>query len=77
MEFREASRAFFEQVRANHFELISSGLVVDELAEAPQEVRSFFRELAGYVHIEDISVEAIQQRDAYLAGGHCRPCFAG
>lgn len=73
IEFREASRAFFEQVRANHFELISSGLVVDELAEAPQEVRSFFRELAGHVRIEDISLEAIQLRDAYLAAGIVGP----
>jgi predicted nucleic acid-binding protein len=37
-EFHEASLAFFDQVRDTRFELVSSGLVVDELAEAPEEV---------------------------------------
>jgi hypothetical protein len=66
-EFAIPSHAFFEQVRENRFELISSALVVDELAGAPERVRSFFRALAGQIHIEAISTEAVELRDAYLA----------
>lgn len=72
-EFREASLAFFDQVRDTRFELISSGLVVDELGEAPREVRRFFRGLKEHVYIEDISTEAIQLRDAYLEAGIIGP----
>ena len=72
-EFAIASQAFFEQVRRDGFELVSSGLVVDELAEAPKRVRGFFRELAGHIHIEDISAEAVQLGDAYLAAGIVGP----
>jgi predicted nucleic acid-binding protein len=72
-EFATASQAFFDQVRGNRFHLISSALVVDELAEAPARVRSFFRELAGYIHIETISTEAVELRDAYLAAGIVGP----
>lgn len=71
--FAEPSRVFFEQVRCNRFELISSALVVDELAAAPHKVRTFFLDLAGYVHIKAISREAIQLRDAYLAAGIVGP----
>jgi len=72
-EFATASQAFFDQVRGNRFDLISSALVVDELAEAPERVRSFFRKLAGHIHIEAISTEAVQLRDAYLAAGIVGP----
>jgi hypothetical protein len=71
--FAFPSRAFFDQVRRNRFELISSALVVDELAEAPEKVRGFFRELAGHVDIQPISTEAVQLRDAYLAAGIVGP----
>ena len=72
-EFAIASQRFFEQVRRNRFELISSALVVDEPAEAPDRVRSFFRELAAHIDVEDISTEAVQLRDAYLAAGIVGP----
>ena len=68
-EFAVSSQAFFEQARGDRFDLVSSALVVDELAEAPEQVRAFFRDLGGYVRIEDISTEAVQLRDAYLAAG--------
>lgn len=72
-EFAVPSQAFFAQVRGNRFVLISSALVVDELAEAPERVRSFFLELGGHVHVEDISTEAVQLRDAYLSAGIVGP----
>ncbi len=71
--FAFSSRAFFEQVRRNRFELISSALVVDELADAPGKVRDFFRELASHVHIQAISADAVRLRDAYLAAGIVGP----
>jgi hypothetical protein len=72
-EFADPSLAFFNQVRSGRFELVSSGLVVDELAEAPEVVRGFFRELGEDVRIEEISAEAIQLRDAYLDAGIVGP----
>lgn len=72
-EFEVASRVFFEQVCQHRFDLISSALVVDELSEAPERVRSFFRELAEHIQIEDISTEAVQLRDAYLVAGIVGP----
>ena len=71
--FELPSRAFFEQVCRNRFELISSALVVDELAEAPERVRGFFRELAGHVDIQAISAKAVRLRDEYLAAGIVGP----
>jgi len=68
-EFALPSRAFFEQVRAYRFELISSALVVDELAEAPVQVSEFLQGLAGHVQIHSIPGEAVELRNAYLAAG--------
>ena len=71
--FALPSRAFFEQVRENRFELVSSALIVDELADAPEKVRRFFRELADHIQVAEISGEAVQLRDAYLAAGIVGP----
>ena len=68
-EFALPSRAFFEQVRGHRFELISSALVVDELAEAPVQVSEFLRGLAGHMQIHSIPGEAVELRNAYLAAG--------
>lgn len=67
--FELASRTFFEQVRQDRFTLISSPLVVDELAAAPETIRTFFRDLAGFVDIQTIPAEAVLLRDAYLDAG--------
>jgi hypothetical protein len=37
-EFAEASRRFFDQVRAGRFLLVTSAVVSDELEEAPPKV---------------------------------------
>lgn len=68
-EFTHASLAFFDQVRRNLFELVSSALVVDELAGAPDKVRLLFRELGAHIQVADIPEEAVRLRDAYLAAG--------
>lgn len=67
--FALPSRILFEQVRGNQFELISSALVVDELAAAPQRVRNFFLSFAELMHVRDIPREAVQLRDSYLEAG--------
>ena len=67
--FALASRMFFEQGRENRIELISSALVVDELAAAPVTVQNFFLSYADHMHIRDIPREAVQLRDAYLEAG--------
>jgi hypothetical protein len=68
-EFAIPSRIFFDQVRKERFSLISSALVVDEIADAPRKVREFFQGLAGHVDISAISSEAVALRNAYLAAG--------
>ena len=40
--FAKPSRTFFEQVRQGRFQLVSSALVREEIAAAPQEVRMLF-----------------------------------
>ena len=72
-EFALPSRVFFDQVREGRFQLLSSALVVDELAEAPDLVRGYFLDLADRVQISDVSQEAIDLRNAYLAAGIVRP----
>jgi predicted nucleic acid-binding protein len=41
-EFREASRAFIDAVKAGKFALVTSELVRQELEAAPQNVRGLF-----------------------------------
>ena len=72
-EFAFPSRAFFDQVREGRFQLISSALVVDELADAPDPVRAHFLGLSNLVQLSDISNEAIDLRDAYLTAGIVGP----
>ena len=67
--FSMSSSVFFDQVRKNRFELVSSALVVDELAAAPERVRAFFLSFADSMRIRDISREAVTLRDMYLEAG--------
>jgi len=38
-EFREASEVFFDQVRSGQFALVTSAVVLEEMAQAPTEVQ--------------------------------------
>jgi predicted nucleic acid-binding protein len=65
-EFQGASRDFFDMVRSGEFRLVISSTVSDELRDAPEPVRVFFRELGPYVEVAEIDAAAIELQAAYL-----------
>jgi predicted nucleic acid-binding protein len=68
-EFRETSRAFFAQAGEGRFGLVTSVVVRQELAPAPENVRAFFDVVTEGLAVVDLSVEAIELQRAYLAHG--------
>ena len=68
-EFATASAAFFQEVREGRHILVSSALVQDELAPAPDEVRALFAELLPRIEFVDVSPAAYRLREAYLKAG--------
>jgi predicted nucleic acid-binding protein len=72
-EFSEASRSFFQQVRAGRFQLVTSPLVLEEIELAPDEVQQFFDEMLEITEIVDISESALQLRQAFLDAGIVTP----
>ena len=69
VEFESASRTFFDQVRANRFELAISGLIQQEISSAPLRVRELLSSLREHTFVEDITSEATDLQDAYLNAG--------
>ena len=65
-EFREASRVFFGMARSGEFTLVISSTVSDELRDAPEPVRTFFRELGAYIEVAEIDSAALELQAAYL-----------
>jgi len=65
-EFAEASRRFFESVRAGFFHLMVSAVVADELVKAPERVRDLFDEMLPLAEVIPISDEATALQEAYL-----------
>lgn len=65
--FQEASRRFFDLIKAGDFRLVISSAVSDELYEAPEQVRGFYYDLAPHVEIVEIEDAAIDLQMAYLA----------
>ena len=68
-EFEVTSRAFFDQVCADRFRLVVSTVVCDELEDAPESVRDLFAELRQIAEAIDVTKEAIELQEAYLAAG--------
>lgn len=64
--FREASRVFFEMARSGAFSLVISSTVSDELRDAPESVRAFYRELGPYIEVAQIDSAAFDLQAAYL-----------
>lgn len=75
-EFRGASTAFFEQVRAGIIELCTSALVEAELEPAPGEVRQLFADLLPFAEFLEISDTALDLQQAYLSAGILSPKWA-
>lgn len=65
-EFRDASQAFFDEVKDGRFQLVTSPIVRRELARAPGAVINLFREMLGYSENVDTSEDALRLRTAYL-----------
>ena len=65
-EFQDASRAFFEQVRAGGLQLVVSGLVADELRDAPESVWNTWNEVMPLAEFREVTDEAMSLADAYL-----------
>jgi hypothetical protein len=74
--FSEASNSFFEQVRWGRFQLVTSAVVRDEIAPAPQEVQSLFNDLFPSMEIVDLSREALELREAYVDAEIVAPRWA-
>jgi len=75
-EFTEDSRAFFDQVDQARFVILTSGLVADELAEAPAEVREFFDRLLAKAELVEVDGPALALQAAYLDAGILTPKWA-
>jgi predicted nucleic acid-binding protein len=61
-EFQRASQDFFDQVKNGQFDLVTSAVVQEEIAPAPQEVKDFFGNMLLYAEIVDIVEEALKLR---------------
>jgi len=68
-EFAEASRRFFEVVDKGRFRLVTSGLVEEEIGQAPGQVQEFFVRSAAKADLVESSSEAVSLRDAYVSLG--------
>jgi predicted nucleic acid-binding protein len=68
-EFMDDSRAFFEQVRSGRFQLKSSLLVANELAKAPDAVRTLFDELLAAAELIPVTPDALELQQACLSAG--------
>ncbi|MFG0313235.1 MAG: hypothetical protein ACF8LL_03510, partial [Phycisphaerales bacterium] len=68
-EFEAHSSAFFEQVHRGRFGLVSSALVEDELAEAPERVRAYYASLGALLELAEVTAETADLQNAYLDAG--------
>lgn len=75
-EFTEDSRAFFDQVVQGRFAILTSGLVADELAQAPAEVRELFERLLAKAELVAVDASALALQAAYLDAGILTPTWA-
>ena len=74
-QFAEASRLFFELIRAGTIKLVVSPVVGREIehAHAPEAVKSTYLEMLAYAEIVDITDEAIALQQAYIQEGIVSP----
>jgi hypothetical protein len=69
-EFYETSRAFIELVKKGSITMVVSTLLLDEIMDAPEDVRNIFDSLPA-MNLErvDITQEALTLRDKYIEAG--------
>ncbi len=75
-EFQQPSQTFFAQVKSGQFVLVTSAVVQDEMVAAPPTVRRFFEELLRLAEVTDITVSALELRDAYLQAKILTPKYS-
>jgi hypothetical protein len=71
--FSDASHTFFDQVRAGRFDLVTSAVVAEELAEAPDAVRDDFEAILPHTEIVEVTAEILDLQVAYLDAGILTP----
>ncbi len=75
-EFTEASKMFVDAVVAGRFSLVTSELVRQEIAAAPEGVRQLFDDLLPAAQIAVVSDEVLRLQQAYLSAGIVSERFA-
>ena len=68
-EFSRASRAFFDDVRAERLLLVTSAVGEEELTEAPPQVQEFFDDMLAWMEKAELDDPALALRRAYIAAG--------
>jgi len=68
-EFADASKAFFDLVRADRFALLVSDVLRQEISRAPRQVRRHFERFLGYTTLVPFDRRVLALRDAYVAAG--------
>ena len=66
-EFQEASLKFFDKIRNGDFVLVTSPIVQAEIDPAPSKVKELFAKVLQISELVNVSREAIELRDLYLA----------
>jgi hypothetical protein len=68
-EFTTASAVFFEQVRQDRFQLVTSAVVQAEIETAPEAVQALFNELLPQAEIAAIDEAVVRLQQGYLSAG--------
>ncbi len=68
-EFAKPSRAFFEQVQAGRYRIVTCALLEDELEDAPPHVRRWYQQVKAESERVDVSEAAVLLQQAYLSAG--------
>ena len=66
IEFMDPSKTLFTQIRQGQFLLCVSEVVAREIEHAPQQVRTFYAELADVTDKLPITQECLELRERYL-----------
>ena len=68
-EFMETSKILFKQIQKGLFLLCISEVVIREIENAPEEVRTFFNELLPLTEILVINNDCVELREQYINKG--------
>ena len=72
-EFMADTRALWELREAGRFRFVSSELVIDEIAGAPERVRELLRTSFAVEDVLEVNEEMEELAAAYMAQKSCRP----